>query len=112
MIHLLHKTLYLNVLFNMLVFASHYFSLLLPGGSKKDRHGSEVLTLMLQALQSIVSSKALPADRVLVNPKLPLSYTHHLCPKQTGYLIFYVSSALRIPDDRLTSFWLFLIDFV
>eukprot|EP00066_Takifugu_rubripes_P016598 XP_011605864.1 PREDICTED: telomere-associated protein RIF1 [Takifugu rubripes] len=36
------------------------------GGSKKDRHGSEVLTLMLQALQSIVTSNALPADRVLI----------------------------------------------
>ncbi|KAM3862259.1 telomere-associated protein RIF1 [Diretmus argenteus] len=36
------------------------------GGSKKDRPGCEVLTLMLQALQSIVSSEALPADRVLV----------------------------------------------
>nr|XP_020477350.1 telomere-associated protein RIF1 [Monopterus albus] len=35
-------------------------------GSKKDRQGSEVLTLMLQALQSIVTSEALPADRVLV----------------------------------------------
>ncbi|XP_071775696.2 telomere-associated protein RIF1 [Centroberyx gerrardi] len=35
-------------------------------GSKKDRQGCEVLTLMLQALQSIVSSEALPADRVLV----------------------------------------------
>ncbi|XP_029980674.1 telomere-associated protein RIF1 isoform X2 [Sphaeramia orbicularis] len=36
------------------------------GGSKKDRQGCEVLTLMLQALQSIVMSEALPADRVLV----------------------------------------------
>ncbi|GLD56619.1 telomere-associated protein RIF1-like protein, partial [Lates japonicus] len=35
-------------------------------GSKKDRQGCEVLTLMLQALQSIVTSGALPADRVLV----------------------------------------------
>ncbi|XP_074550421.1 telomere-associated protein RIF1 isoform X2 [Halichoeres trimaculatus] len=34
-------------------------------GSKKDRQGCEVLTLMLQALQSIVSSEALPADKVL-----------------------------------------------
>uniref|UniRef100_A0A4W6EWK1 Replication timing regulatory factor 1 n=1 Tax=Lates calcarifer TaxID=8187 RepID=A0A4W6EWK1_LATCA len=32
----------------------------------KDRQGCEVLTLMLQALQSIVTSGALPADRVLV----------------------------------------------
>lgn len=36
-------------------------------GSKKDRHGCEVLTLMLQALQSIVASEALPADKILVN---------------------------------------------
>ncbi|CAK6967637.1 telomere-associated protein RIF1 [Scomber scombrus] len=36
------------------------------GGSKKDRQGCEVLTLMLQALQSIVTSEALPADRVLI----------------------------------------------
>ncbi|XP_023149787.1 telomere-associated protein RIF1 isoform X1 [Amphiprion ocellaris] len=36
------------------------------GGSKKDRQGCEVLTLMLQALQNIVASEALPADRVLV----------------------------------------------
>uniref|UniRef100_A0A3Q1JEE4 Telomere-associated protein Rif1 N-terminal domain-containing protein n=1 Tax=Anabas testudineus TaxID=64144 RepID=A0A3Q1JEE4_ANATE len=34
-------------------------------GSKKDRQGCEVLTLMLQALQSIVTSEALPAARVL-----------------------------------------------
>ncbi|XP_071339250.1 telomere-associated protein RIF1 isoform X2 [Trachinotus anak] len=34
-------------------------------GSKKDRQGCEVLTLMLQALQSIVTSETLPADRVL-----------------------------------------------
>ncbi|PWA19442.1 hypothetical protein CCH79_00017181 [Gambusia affinis] len=37
-------------------------------GSKKERQGSECLTLMLQALQSVVSSEALPADRVLVRP--------------------------------------------
>lgn len=35
-------------------------------GSKKDRHGCEVLTLMLQALQSIVASEALPADKILI----------------------------------------------
>uniref|UniRef100_A0A8C2XGA8 Replication timing regulatory factor 1 n=1 Tax=Cyclopterus lumpus TaxID=8103 RepID=A0A8C2XGA8_CYCLU len=35
-------------------------------GSKKDRQGGEVLTLTLQALQSIVSSEALPADKVLI----------------------------------------------
>lgn len=35
-------------------------------GSKKDRQGCEVLTLMLQALQSIVTSEAVPADKVLI----------------------------------------------
>ncbi|TNN48025.1 Telomere-associated protein RIF1 [Liparis tanakae] len=35
-------------------------------GSKKDRQGGEVLTLTLQALQSIVTSEALPADKVLI----------------------------------------------
>ncbi|KAM9347605.1 telomere-associated protein RIF1 [Symphorus nematophorus] len=35
-------------------------------GSKKDRQGCEVLTLMLQALQSIVTSEALPADKILM----------------------------------------------
>lgn len=41
-------------------------SLIWSAGSKKDRQGGEVLTLMLQALQSIVTSEALPADKVLV----------------------------------------------
>uniref|UniRef100_A0A7N5ZWZ4 Telomere-associated protein Rif1 N-terminal domain-containing protein n=1 Tax=Anabas testudineus TaxID=64144 RepID=A0A7N5ZWZ4_ANATE len=41
-------------------------SALVPSvGSKKDRQGCEVLTLMLQALQSIVTSEALPAARTL-----------------------------------------------
>ncbi|KAM6984966.1 telomere-associated protein RIF1 [Aplochiton taeniatus] len=35
-------------------------------GNKKDRQGSEVLTQTLQALQSIVSSEALPAHKVLL----------------------------------------------
>uniref|UniRef100_A0A8C9SBH4 Replication timing regulatory factor 1 n=1 Tax=Scleropages formosus TaxID=113540 RepID=A0A8C9SBH4_SCLFO len=34
-------------------------------GNKKDRQGSEMLTLLLQALQSIVSSESLPALRTL-----------------------------------------------
>lgn len=34
-------------------------------GSKKDRQGCEVLTLTLQALQSIITSEALPPNRVL-----------------------------------------------
>ncbi|KAM3607607.1 uncharacterized protein V6R79_010545 [Siganus canaliculatus] len=38
----------------------------IESGSKKDRHGSDVLTVTLQALQSIVMSEALPADKVLV----------------------------------------------
>uniref|UniRef100_A0A671Z0J4 Replication timing regulatory factor 1 n=1 Tax=Sparus aurata TaxID=8175 RepID=A0A671Z0J4_SPAAU len=38
----------------------------IESGSKKDRQGCEVLTLMLQALQSIVTSEALPADKVLI----------------------------------------------
>ncbi|XP_015251904.1 PREDICTED: telomere-associated protein RIF1 isoform X1 [Cyprinodon variegatus] len=41
-------------------------------GSKKDRQGCEALTLMLQTLQSIVASEALPADRVLVLLKATL----------------------------------------
>lgn len=43
-----------------------FVSLAVESGSKKDRQGCEVLTQMLQALQSIVSSEVLPADRVLV----------------------------------------------
>ncbi|XP_061092984.1 telomere-associated protein RIF1 isoform X2 [Conger conger] len=37
----------------------------MEAGSKKDRPGSEVLTLLLQALESIVQSEALPAQRIL-----------------------------------------------
>ncbi|XP_041857632.1 telomere-associated protein RIF1 isoform X2 [Melanotaenia boesemani] len=43
-----------------------FVSLTVESGGKKDRQGCEVLTLMLQALQSIVSSEVLPADRVLL----------------------------------------------
>lgn len=69
----------------MLIFAIDFFSFppSLSGGSKKDRNGCEVLTLMLQALQSIVTSEALPADRVLVNPKLHVIYAYLLFPRQT-----------------------------
>uniref|UniRef100_A0A8C2F9R9 Replication timing regulatory factor 1 n=1 Tax=Cyprinus carpio TaxID=7962 RepID=A0A8C2F9R9_CYPCA len=35
-------------------------------GNKKERQGSEVLTLLLQALQSILSSDVLPAERALL----------------------------------------------
>ncbi|XP_077435975.1 telomere-associated protein RIF1 isoform X2 [Vanacampus margaritifer] len=44
----------------------HYVTLTIESGSKKDRNGCEVLTLTLQALQTIVRSEALPADKVLV----------------------------------------------
>uniref|UniRef100_A0A3B3UHK0 Replication timing regulatory factor 1 n=1 Tax=Poecilia latipinna TaxID=48699 RepID=A0A3B3UHK0_9TELE len=43
-----------------------FVSLAIESGGKKERQGSECLTLMLQALESVVSSEALPADRVLV----------------------------------------------
>uniref|UniRef100_A0A8C4GGI7 Replication timing regulatory factor 1 n=1 Tax=Dicentrarchus labrax TaxID=13489 RepID=A0A8C4GGI7_DICLA len=43
-----------------------FVNLTIESGSKKDRQGCEVLTLMLQALQSIVTSEALPADKVLI----------------------------------------------
>ncbi|KAM4731346.1 telomere-associated protein RIF1 isoform 2-T2 [Anableps anableps] len=43
-----------------------FVNLTIESGSKKERQGCEVLTLMLQALQSIVASDALPADRVLI----------------------------------------------
>ncbi|XP_056144888.1 telomere-associated protein RIF1 [Lampris incognitus] len=45
---------------------SYVSSTIESAGNKKDRQGGEVLTLMLQALQSIVSSEALPADKLLV----------------------------------------------
>ncbi|XP_067299841.1 telomere-associated protein RIF1 [Pseudorasbora parva] len=38
----------------------------IEAGNKKERQGSEVLTLLLQALQSILSSDALPAEHALV----------------------------------------------
>ncbi|XP_041662650.1 telomere-associated protein RIF1 [Cheilinus undulatus] len=38
----------------------------IESSSKKDRQGCEVFTLMLQALQSIVTSEALPAEKVLI----------------------------------------------
>ncbi|TKS67838.1 Telomere-associated protein RIF1 [Collichthys lucidus] len=43
-----------------------FVNLTIESGSKKDRQGCEVLTLMLQALQSIVTSEALPAHKVLI----------------------------------------------
>ncbi|XP_034002385.1 telomere-associated protein RIF1 isoform X2 [Trematomus bernacchii] len=53
----------LSVLWTNLV---RFVNLSIESGSKKDRHGGEVLTLMLQALQSIVASEALPAAKVLI----------------------------------------------
>ncbi|XP_028992659.1 telomere-associated protein RIF1 isoform X2 [Betta splendens] len=44
---------------------ARFVNLTIESGTKKDRQGCEVLTLMLQALQSIVTSEALPAARVL-----------------------------------------------
>ncbi|KAM8857999.1 telomere-associated protein RIF1 [Synchiropus picturatus] len=43
----------------------HFVNLTIEAGSKKDRQGSEVLTLTLLALQSIVNLEALSADKVL-----------------------------------------------
>ncbi|XP_057708053.1 telomere-associated protein RIF1 isoform X1 [Corythoichthys intestinalis] len=41
-------------------------SLTIESGSKKERHGCEVLTMTLQALQNVICSEALPADKVLI----------------------------------------------
>ncbi|XP_038577246.1 telomere-associated protein RIF1 isoform X2 [Micropterus salmoides] len=41
-------------------------NLTIESGSKKDRQGCEVLTMMLQVLQSIVTSEAVPANKVLI----------------------------------------------
>ncbi|XP_047226741.1 telomere-associated protein RIF1 isoform X2 [Girardinichthys multiradiatus] len=43
-----------------------FVSFTIESGSKKERQGCEVLTLMLQALQSIVASEALSADKCLI----------------------------------------------
>ncbi|KAK5860714.1 hypothetical protein PBY51_022175 [Eleginops maclovinus] len=53
----------LSVLWTSLI---RFVNLSIESGSKKDRHGGEVLTLMLQALQTIVTSEALPAAKVLI----------------------------------------------
>ncbi|XP_056611122.1 telomere-associated protein RIF1 isoform X2 [Triplophysa dalaica] len=44
----------------------HFVSTTIESGNKKERQGSEVLTLLLQALQAILSSDVLPADRALL----------------------------------------------
>ncbi|XP_043104798.1 telomere-associated protein RIF1 [Puntigrus tetrazona] len=43
-----------------------FVSTTIEAGNKKERQGSEVLTLLLQALQSILSSDDLPAERSLL----------------------------------------------
>lgn len=43
-----------------------FVSTAIEAGNKKERQGSEVLTLLLQALQSILTSDVLPAERALV----------------------------------------------
>ncbi|KAL7881793.1 hypothetical protein AOLI_G00086410 [Acnodon oligacanthus] len=53
----------LNLIWNSLV--NLVSTTIETAGNKKDRQGSEVLTLLLQALQSILSSEALPAPRAL-----------------------------------------------
>uniref|UniRef100_UPI0037E731EF telomere-associated protein RIF1 n=1 Tax=Semicossyphus pulcher TaxID=241346 RepID=UPI0037E731EF len=53
----------LSVIWTSLV---RFVNFTIESGSKKDRQGCEVLTLMLQALQSIVDSENLPADKVLI----------------------------------------------
>ncbi|CAL8320376.1 unnamed protein product [Merluccius merluccius] len=56
-------------------------------GNKKERQGSEVLTLMLQALQAIDSSGALPASRVLVLFEITLKGIH---PRVLGSAAYQV----------------------
>ncbi|KAI7808890.1 putative telomere-associated protein RIF1 [Triplophysa rosa] len=43
-----------------------FVSTTIEAGNKKERQGSEVLTLLLQALQAILSSDVLPAERALL----------------------------------------------
>ncbi|XP_062861984.1 telomere-associated protein RIF1 [Trichomycterus rosablanca] len=54
----------LNLIWSSLV--NHVSIAIEAAGNKKERQGSEVLTLLLQAFQSILSSEALPAPRALV----------------------------------------------
>lgn len=80
----------------------------MSSGSKKDRQGCEVLTLMLQALQSIITSEALPADQVLVRPLTQLHcvvvfYIFQRC-KQDGfkYLLVQKDAASRVSAHLLS----------
>ncbi|MEQ2158068.1 hypothetical protein GOODEAATRI_008427 [Goodea atripinnis] len=63
-------------------------------GSKKERQGCEVLTLMLQALQSIVASEALSADKCLASQKSMLSSWSKL------YRVFARCSALVVTAEE------------
>lgn len=53
----------LNLIWSNLIIS---VSATIEAGNKKERQGSEVLTLFLQALQSILSSDALPPERALL----------------------------------------------
>ncbi|XP_005167632.1 telomere-associated protein RIF1 isoform X1 [Danio rerio] len=53
----------LNLIWSNLIIS---VSAAIEAGNKKERQGSEVLTLFLQALQSILSSDALPPERALL----------------------------------------------
>uniref|UniRef100_A0A3Q3VYT2 Telomere-associated protein Rif1 N-terminal domain-containing protein n=1 Tax=Mola mola TaxID=94237 RepID=A0A3Q3VYT2_MOLML len=44
----------------------HFVNITIESGDKKERYGCEPLTLMLQALQSIVTSETMPVDKVLI----------------------------------------------
>ncbi|XP_030198856.1 telomere-associated protein RIF1 isoform X2 [Gadus morhua] len=55
--------------------------------SKKERQGSEVLTLMLQALQTIAASEALPPSRVLVLLEITVKAIH---PRVLGSAAYQV----------------------
>ncbi|CAL8343119.1 unnamed protein product [Boreogadus saida] len=55
--------------------------------SKKERQGSEVLTLMLQALQTIAASEALPPSRVLVLLEITVKGIH---PRVLGSAAYQV----------------------
>uniref|UniRef100_A0A8C5BVZ6 Replication timing regulatory factor 1 n=1 Tax=Gadus morhua TaxID=8049 RepID=A0A8C5BVZ6_GADMO len=56
-------------------------------GNKKERQGSEVLTLMLQALQTIAASEALPPSRVLVLLEITVKAIH---PRVLGSAAYQV----------------------
>ncbi|CAJ1079008.1 telomere-associated protein RIF1 isoform X2 [Xyrichtys novacula] len=59
----------------------------IESGSKKDRQGCEVLTLMLQALQSIVTSEVLPAEKVLILFKVTVKGIHQRVLGSASYQV-------------------------